>query len=354
MGPAAAPLRADRISSLTDPAFVSAIVGDVETLEEEPMGTPGFSGSTHTRYRALLKDGGAVSLVLKRTLLDRDWTAFRSHDRVGREAMLLAAPELGRVWTTFALPYVAYALEDGAVGLLMHDLAPYLVRDVREPLEAAQEDAILDHLASLHAAFWEADLSPSEAWLAHLADGMNLIGPSLLAEGPNALISNAALEERVREGWPEAFRRLPARVVDLLKSDAAEHERAFAHLPRTLVHGDVKVANFAFIPGGRIAAFDWAFVGQCPVAIDLGWYLAVNASRLTCSRDELVRRYRARLEARLGRAIGASEWRDQERLAVLSGALKLLWSKALALRDGRAGAAEDWNWWVERLKDFRA
>jgi len=27
----------------------------------------------------------------------------------------------------------------------------------------------------------------------------------------------------------------------------------------------------------------------------------------------------------------------------------MLWSKALALRDGRPGAREEWEWWVEHL-----
>jgi hypothetical protein len=31
----------------------------------------------------------------------------------------------------------------------------------------------------------------------------------------------------------------------------------------------------------------------------------------------------------------------------------LLWSKALGLDARRAGAEEDWEWWVDRLADLR-
>jgi len=27
----------------------------------------------------------------------------------------------------------------------------------------------------------------------------------------------------------------------------------------------------------------------------------------------------------------------------------MLWSKTLALREGRPGSQEEWNWWVDRL-----
>jgi hypothetical protein len=51
----------------------------------------------------------------------------------------------------------------------------------------------------------------------------------------------------------------------------------------------------------------------------------------------------------LGRPLDARQWSELESAAYLHGALMLLWSKALALRDGRDGAQAEWDWWVERL-----
>ncbi len=341
-----APVRCDSIHRLTDPAFLSKVVGPVAEVERATMGTPGFSGSTHTRFGVRLGDGDQVSLVLKHTSLASDWTAYRSEDDLGREAMLLATPELAGVWDVFACPYVAYAIEPGAVGLLMHDLTPHLLPDAREPLDVATENALLRRLARMHALYWEAPALPP--WLARHALMVSVLGPVVLADDLRPPLPSP-LRERVVEGWAEAFRRLPAGAAELLRRPAEEHERMFAHLPCTVVHGDVKVANFALLPGGRVAAFDWAMVGRAPASVDIGWYLAVNASRLARPKEQVLAHYRALLEDALSEPIADPTWFHLGAAAVLCGALMLLWSKALALRDGRPGAREEWEWWVSRL-----
>ena len=115
------------------------------------------------------------------------------------------------------------------------------------------------------------------------------------------------------------------------------------------MHGDVKVANFAILPGERVAAFDWAGAGHAPATLDLGWYLAVNASRLARAEEAMIERYRALLEEALGRPIAGIEWSQMVESALLFGALMLLGSKALALKDQRPGASAEWEWWVARL-----
>jgi len=100
----------------------------------------------------------------------------------------------------------------------------------------------------------------------------------------------------------------------------------------------------------RIAAFDWAMVGACPVALDLGWHFAVNATRLPGTKEQTIARYRRLLEAALGRTLGDPFWRDTESLAVLGGAMTLLWSKALALESGGDRGRAEWDWWVARLE----
>jgi aminoglycoside phosphotransferase (APT) family kinase protein len=119
------------------------------------------------------------------------------------------------------------------------------------------------------------------------------------------------------------------------------------------LHGDVKVANFAILAGGHVSAFDWAMAGTGPCTIDLGWYLAVNASRLTGPKDQIVRRYRTLLETALGNPLPDSVWRSLESVAIVCGARMLLWSKALALDVERPGAREEWTWWVDRLAEIR-
>jgi aminoglycoside phosphotransferase (APT) family kinase protein len=150
-----------------------------------------------------------------------------------------------------------------------------------------------------------------------------------------------------------ALARLPPTIVSYLTRPGIDWEHVWADVPWTLLHGDVKVANFAIVGDGRVTAFDWAMVGTGPCTIDVGWYLAVNATRLTRSKEEILRKYRLLLEFALGHGLSDPLWSRLEAAAVVSGARMLLWSKTLALELGRPGAADEWNWWVSRLVAIR-
>src|SRR5262249_16334320 len=154
----------------------------------------------------------------------------------------------------------------------------------------------------------------------------------------------------VRAGWEDALKLLPAEVARRLQRPAEEAWAAWTDLPRTLIHGDSKVANFAFLPDGRVAAFDWTNLGAAPATLELGWWVAVNGTRLTRSKDDLIARYRELLEGRLGRTLDADRWERMVDAAIYSGARMLLWSKALGLRENTEYRRSDWAWWVEKLE----
>jgi hypothetical protein len=322
-------------------------VGPVAEVAASRLQTPGFSGSTHERLVVRLRSGQVRRLVLKRTVFASDWTLVRSGDRVGREGQLLGEPALAAVWDAFACPYLAWAADARELGLLMDDLSDHLLPDVREPMTDAQEERLLGALASLHARFWE---SPALdlPWLAPPGQMLDLLSPRSTAE-MIAGGSRTPVHARANQGWALVFQRVPPKVADVLRESPATLAARGAHLPRTLVHGDVKVANFAPLPDGRVAAFDWAFIGAGPVAMELAWHLAVNATRLAGTKEQSIARYRRLLEDRLGRSLGTAFWTDTEAQAVLAGGAMLLWSKALALESGDQRAFDEWRWWVGRL-----
>jgi len=163
-----------------------------------------------------------------------------------------------------------------------------------------------------------------------------------------------SIRDGVRTGWSDARKSLPAEVLDRLSLPAEQVWRDWADLPRTLIHGDTKVANFAFLPDGRVAAFDWTNLGAAPATLEIGWYLAVNGTRLARSKDDLIARYRGLLEARLERDLDAALWDRMMDAAIFTGARLLLWSKAIGLREGTAHRREDWAWWVEKLTRWSA
>src|SRR5436309_3119472 len=137
--------------------------GMLRALAGEPLPSAGFSNASLTRVAI-----GEQRFVLKRSTIARDWTACRSGDARGREALLLSDDACREVWDVFDCPYIAYEISGGEIALLMHDLSAHLLPDARAPLAAAQQTAILGAIAALHARFWDTR-APACDWLASTA-----------------------------------------------------------------------------------------------------------------------------------------------------------------------------------------
>ncbi|HSP55064.1 MAG TPA: hypothetical protein VLS25_05700, partial [Dehalococcoidia bacterium] len=230
------PVRLRSVDSVLDPDALASVLGRVESVRRLPFQGNGYSGSRHQRMEVKLA-AGRLTLVLKRTRLAEDWTAFRTGDSVGREAVLLDTPELVGVWSVFHCPYRAYAIQDGEIALLMDDLSEHLFPDVDEPIELAHEDLLLDALAGLHAKYWNSEVLDLP-WLVTPAELFGVLGPGSVAEGEAPF----ALSDMVRGGWKSAFARLPAAIAGLLRTPPETLATACDGLPRTLLHGDAKVA----------------------------------------------------------------------------------------------------------------
>jgi hypothetical protein len=338
---------ADSPEVLTGVGLLAKLLGPVESVDCHPLGTVGYSGATHERIVARLRTGVRRSLVLKRFCLAAEWTAARTGDTRGREAALFGEPALVGVWDVFACPYLACSARDGEIGLLMTDLSEYLLPDVDEPLTEGEEDLIIASLARLHARFWDAPVLETP-WLNPPDRLFAVLGPSVGAEEAGRPAA-PPFRDAVRRGWEVALARLPAAVADRLRQPAEAFARECATLPRTLLHGDTKVANFALLGDGQVAAFDWALIGAGPCTLDLGWYLAVNAGRLARTKEEVIARYRTWLEAELGRAIKSEIWERLLFAGLLCAAAMGLWEKALAVESGPPRASAEWDWWSEQL-----
>jgi hypothetical protein len=335
------------VADLVEPAALSRLLGQIDRVERSPLGHLGNSGATHERLRVWRGSGKQASLILKRVDLNLDITAIRSGDDFGREARLVQEPHLADVWSVFTNPYRACAVEPGQFGLLLDDLSDYLLPDVDEPITERDEDALLAALARLHAHYWNSD-ALALPWL---------VQPSMLmaALGPRAATDiDAPLSQEWRAllqtGWQAALERLPRACAELLSLPPDWLGLACEGLPRTLLHGDAKIANFALLPGGRVAAFDWAWMGAGPPTLDLGWYLAVNSARLARPKEAVITRYREYLEADLGTSLSGDVWTRLVHVGVLCGASMMLWDKARQMEQSPTPKANaEWRWWVDAL-----
>jgi Phosphotransferase enzyme family len=341
-------------SDASDKHALAAVIGPIQSISRSPLSTVGCTGATHERLELTLENGTKRRLVVKRTRPSADWRASRSSDRIGREAAMLAEPALMPVWRAFTCPYVAYAIEGDSIALVMDDLTPHLFPDVRQPIAEEQEERLLHALTAMHAEFWSETGQRSALldlpFLARSEHYIGLLDACCAVDAQAAGVLPQALAERVTRGWTAALEQLPPPLFALMTTPAAEMAPFWEKLPRTIVHGDVKIANFALLPDGGVSAFDWALVGAAPASIDIGWYLAANASRLAHSKQDMLSRYHRLLNAQLAAPLAPALWATLVRSAIIFGARMRLWSKALAVEAERPGALAEWNWWVEQLE----
>ena len=343
------------MGDLTDPSTLADLLGTpVVAVTRSTLAGIGYGGSVHELVEVQLH-GGTRRLHLKRTALAEVWPVYRTGDTIGREAALLRERSLDGVWEAYACPYLAVAAEDGEIGLLMEDLTDALLPDVDEPISEAQEDILLGALARLHARYWGAP--PLRLpWLMTPTARFAAMGPQAADEEAvrPASARFAPFFEMMRTGWEAALRHLPPEATELVSRPPERLAAACADLPWTLLHGDTKVGNLGLCADGRVAAFDWEWVGVGPPTLDLGYHLAVNSSRLARPKEDVIARYRTMLEAQLETRIDDGAWRRLVRVGVLCGAVMLLWPKALGLESGNPRAAAEWDWWAEQLHTIAA
>src|SRR5450755_260322 len=341
--------RFDSTPALTNPELLCELTGPIEEINKTLLSAVGFSGSVLERVKVKLKSGITRNFILKSTRIEADWLSQRAKDQVGREAALLSESCLSGIWNIIHCPYVAFASENGEIGLLMDDFTDYLFPDVREPVDIKSEDLILETLASLHATFWESSEVKKTKWLISAHKYLEVLGPGE-HESDNIAPPPDKLRNSMKEGWNIALGLLPIEINNILKKAANKLFEHWKDLPITLLHGDAKIANMAILPSGKIAVFDWTYVGCGPCGIELGWYLAVNSTRLSRTKEDFLGKYRSCLESNLKFTIDGITWSKMTELAIITGAMMMLWNKALGYKARTQRGKDEWEWWVVHLK----
>lgn len=336
---------------LTDIELLRSHFGEVSSLSLTPMDTIGYSGARFSSLSLSTESGATESLILKEVNLDEDWFSYRTQDKTGREAAILVEPCLAEITEIFHSPYRLIQMAPGKIAILMDDLSSGLFPNEKKPLSMMDQDQMLNKLALLHATYWDSKPLEALTWLHHATDFVYLMGP--LDHLPfNKARSDKNIQRHIKEGWEVTLPLLPSAIRDNLLKPPRHITARWAALPKTLVHGDTKVANFAKSPDGELSILDWAFAGYAPCTFDIGWFIAVNASRLAESKEAVLKKYRHFLERHLGQTLEDKLWSDLEQAGIVCGAFMLLWSKGTALANGHEGAELEWKWWIDRLDNW--
>jgi hypothetical protein len=340
---------------------------DLDLLPEHEFPNDGWSGATFTS----LVDGYGRRFVLKRTSLATDWIARATLDHEVREGRVAA---VSTAWLPRAvMPYLGAAADPevaGGVVILTPDLSNELIaweRPGHDPvIDTPTLERVLTAVARLH--------SLPTASLTRTSDGAELDPPwcpvaeRLTLLTPRSAAAYAAagnpVGDRFLAGW-DAFRRRAgadaADLVDRLATDPTPLVDALAPLPVVALHGDLKLANVALLPGDQVAFIDWQMMLRAPIAVELGWFLVANSASLADPPSEVMAAYQRALDwnrwgylepGHDGSSV-TGDWETTLDLTWITGLLLRGWRKGL---DADAGvslpsgltAADDLAWWAQQ------
>jgi hypothetical protein len=330
--------RASMIVVMTAPTELAELLA--RATDRRPLGqTDGKSGSIIER---LVIDGERY--VLKTMHPDLDWIARVLGDLCCWPALMVTSGLRDQIPSVIDDTVVAAVAGQGrnAWGgtLLMRDVSPWLVPEGDEVVPLDHHLDFIDHMAALHARFWEFE---DTVGLLPLSGRYQFFGRGMLeverARGFDALVPRLAAE-----GW-DRLRTVdhPAAggVLDLV-ADPTPLVKALAASPQTFVQGDWKMGNLGRHPDGRTILLDWAYPGRGPATYELAWYLGINSARLPQTKEATIAAYRSALERH---GVGTDGWfDDQLALALLGEAVILGWEKAL-------GGGAELDWWLERAEE---
>jgi hypothetical protein len=309
-------------------------------IRREPLAAgDGRSGSLLERVTL----PGGETVVVKHARAASDWIMRATHDDGGRVATLWSSGLLRRVPAVIEHAILAVERDGDGWLVVMRDVSAALLPEAARPSRASGR-RVLAAAAALHMAF----LDEPPLALCSLADRYGSLSPATArreAGGPDQV------PKLIARGWERLPELLPPDVAEAVLA-IAERPGPFAaelaRCPATLVHGDLKLGNVGFL-GDRVVLLDWGTqTGWAPSAVDAAWYLAVNASRIDATREQVLDDFRA--------AEGERHDEDALRLALLGGLVQLGWDKALHATEHPDPAVRDREradlvWWTARARD---
>jgi hypothetical protein len=277
----------------------------------------------------------------------RDWTLRASGMLRGVTTEMWARGLLSRLPGCLDQPIVAVGVGplDGTdaddievTALLMRDVGAWMIDVSDDPVPYTAHAQFLDHMAALHATFWEA--GPEIDLVTPMTRYLELSPWTAAAE--QWVGSDHLVPKLIAQGWPLLTDVAPkaAAVVRPLSLDPSPLVMALATTPQTLVHGNFKLDNLGVTADGRTVLLDWEGTGRGAPTSDLAWYLAINCRRLPESKEDAIATYRAALERH---AIDTAPWWDRQLALSLLGALvQFGWEKAFG------GLDSELTWWQDR------
>jgi hypothetical protein len=294
------------------------------------------AGKSGARLERVVIDGERY--VLKYLHLADDWTMRAAGDLTGASFTAWRRGLLARLPNCINQPIVGVCRDPGGSAVLMRDVSEWLVPVTDEVIPLEQHLRFLDHMAAMHAAFWDAGEEIEVIPVMHRYLELS----SWTAQVEAAIGSTHVVPRLIGEGWALLADVAPraAAVVGPLALDPGPLVEALERTPQTFVHGNWKLDNLGTDANGRTVVLDWELPGRGAALSDLAWYLAINCRRLPQAKDTAIHAYRAGLERH---GVDTAPWWDTQLALCLLGALvQFGWEKAFG------GYDDELAWWEAR------
>lgn len=183
----------------------------------------------------------------------------------------------------------------GQFGLLMEDLSLRQAHfpNVKDAINLAQVESLVDTLAKLHATFWQSPRFQNDlSWVQSHTEGA-------LSELQNHAATPLIQHEIESENFKrEMVQRLRTTGPELRAGMMAMHKHQ-ATLPQTLLHGDTHLGNTYLLPGDKGGFLDWQLMTRGYGVHDIS-YLVTTALSIEQRRQHeqnLLKRYLEQLQS---------------------------------------------------------
>jgi len=168
----------------------------------------GLSGATLQRIS--LSNGDLfANAILKHIDPRTNWLMRAAGDTQGREIAFTQSDLWARMPQDIRVPVLGVArLEDGGGALVMPDLTPviYPASLCYEPADEHMVVRIIDHLAAMHAAFWEFPELRTLSWLATPADAFLTLTVERLSQSTGMQPDTDTYGDQAFRMWPYLWR----------------------------------------------------------------------------------------------------------------------------------------------------
>ena len=313
----------DNLDELLAPDTLSELLSQpVTRVDYQPMKENGGSAGGKLSY----VDTDTDRLVLKRMSIEHDWIMYATNDQQCRSIRLWQYGLLDELRPHLEHKIIACARDGDGWGILMHDLSDGLLKGWETSIPPKLVPVFLDRLARIHATFWN-DPRLQDPRLGLCAPAKRLDYFSLTLAKNHKGDQRGPIPGWIREGWKimeTALDRDVFLILRRLQDDPQPLLDAMDRYPKTLMHGDYRDANLAYMKADQTVAFDWQSAASSMMTTDLAWYIPHRSVQVAMGKTRVIRYYRERLEGYLNKRFADMDWEAMIGLGNLHHALLII------------------------------